>query len=103
MAKTSAMPPVPSKSKPRAHISWEPKEDLKPEGLTNAAMGKTVTVEMTGIVTGYSMDDWGCSLTVEPSAMRVAPGKGKGTVDDEGPSMVAVVKRMGTKYAKKER
>ena len=99
MAKTSAMPPVPSKSKPRAHISWEPKEDLKPEGLTNAAMGKTVTVEMTGIVTGYSMDDYGCSLTVEPSAMKIEPGKaGK---DDEGPSMVAVVKRMGTKYQKK--
>ena len=97
MAKASPMTAVP-KMEPRAHVRWD-KKDLRPSGLEHATMGKTVTVTLTGKITGYSMDDYGCSIDVEPTGMVIA--KGARSADD-GPSMVETVEGMGKKYRKKE-
>lgn len=88
--------PTSPKMEPRAHISWD-KKDLKPSGLEHATMGKTVTVTVAGKITGYSMNDYGCSLDVEPTGVVIARGTRS---TDDGPSMVDRIKGMKAKYGK---
>ena len=96
MAKKDTAATSAPKMEPRAHISWDTK-DLKPSGLEHATMGKAVTVTLSGKITGYSMNDYGCSLDVEPSGIVIAKSA-RGT--DDGPSMVDTVKGMKAKYGK---
>ena len=96
MPKKDPVVPSSPKMEPRAHISWDTK-DLKPSGLEHATMGKAVTVTLSGKIAGYSMNDYGCALDVEPSGMVIAKSARN---SDEGPSMVETVKGMKAKYGK---
>lgn len=78
-----------SKPEPRVHISYD-KEGMKLKGdLSAVALGKPVTVEITGKVTGFSMQEWGCSIDLRPEVMAIAVPE-----DTDAPTTVQIVKGM---------
>lgn len=103
MAKaTDTAVPSASKMNPSAHISW-PSEGVKLSGDQKAlALGKKARVTLEGTVTGYSMQDYGCSLDLKVKTVLVDGVSDAAEEQDEGPSMAEMMgkkKKRGGSYA----
>jgi len=90
------------KREPVAHVSW-PKDtkdhQIKLSGDHAAlAMGKRAEVTLKGVVQGYSMSEYGCSIDLRIKAVHV-----ESVVEDNGTEdMVEQVEKLKPKKTKKE-
>ena len=98
-ATDTASPSMP-KMEPSAHISW-PSEGVKLSGDHKAlALGKKARVVLEGTVTGFSMQEYGCSLDLKVKTVLV-DGVSDTAEEDDGPSMAEMMgkKKRGGSYA----
>ena len=103
-----AAPTMP-KEEPIASIRWPAPEKSKEGGIrlsgdhTALAMGKRARIVLEGVVRGFSMSDWSCSIDLRVKTLHVSD-VGDATKCDEGgdQAMTDMVKGMrgGKKGAK---
>jgi len=100
MAKSEAAAPETPKEEAKASISWpspertEGKKGVKLTGdLGGIALGKRCRVVVEGVVKGFTMDQWGGSLSLATKAVKVDHVS---DADDEemGEAMTDMVERM---------
>lgn len=84
-------------SKPHASVSW-PSEGIKVSGdWEDLGPGKKCRITVEGVVTGFSAQDWGCSVDLKPTMVYVEGVNHAEPDEDEGRSMADIVKNMGKK------
>jgi len=76
MAKSDAPTPAePSKPEPVIHVSWSKDTkggEIKVTGSSGLPLGQRIRVTLEGEVTGYSMNEYGCSIDVKGKKVDVA-------------------------------
>ena len=80
------------------HLSWDKEGAPKIEGDTGAlTMDATVEITIRGRVRGYSMHEYGCSIDVKPSSVKITAREAKDEDDEGSKSMVSLMKKMQAK------
>ena len=98
--KGEATAPTPStpKMEPRVSINWPGYEEKGPKvkvtgNVSSLGLGKTAKIVVEGPVTGFSMRDYGCSIDLKATAVKIVHVSDM-KAEDEGEAMTDMVERM---------